>query len=49
VGPGTSTAFLKKEKNLLPLPGIKSQIVHYTLAIHKATLRNYIESEPIKM
>jgi hypothetical protein len=49
VVPRTSAAFFKKEKNLLLLPGIKSQTIHYTLAIPKVTLRNYIKSEPIKM
>jgi len=41
--------FVKKQKNLLLLLGIISQIVHYTLVRHKVTLRNYIKSEPIKM
>jgi hypothetical protein len=48
-GPQNQYGSFKKQKNLSPLPGIKSQIVHYTLAIHKVTLRNYIKSEPIKM
>jgi hypothetical protein len=35
-------------KNLLPLLGIKSQIIQYTPAIHNITLRNDIKSDPLK-
>jgi hypothetical protein len=40
--------FLRK-KNLLPLLGIKSQIVQYTPAIHNVALRNDIKSDPLNV
>jgi hypothetical protein len=48
VGPSTVWRFGIK-KNRLPLPGIKSQIVYYTPALLKVTLRNNIKSEPNKI
>jgi hypothetical protein len=46
-GPQNSLTFSNKRKSLA-VPGIKSQNVYYTLAIHKVTLGNNIKSEPNK-
>jgi len=46
-GPHNSITFFNKGK-YPALPGIKSQNVYYTPAIHKVTLGNNIKSENLK-